>query len=90
MPRLTAFRARQPDIEIWLDTSGRLVDFDRQEVEFVLGRLRSAGGDRIEERRVDDDPGPFHWHFPCGLRATTRSARSRRSFAAKPGSKPST
>jgi LysR family glycine cleavage system transcriptional activator len=60
MPRLTTFRARQPDIEIWLDTSERLVDFDRQEVEFVLGRLRSVGGDRIEEKLFDDYLGPCH------------------------------
>ena len=60
MPRLTTFRDRRPDIEIWLDTSERLVDFDRQEVEFVIGRLRSVGTDRVEENLFDDHLGPAY------------------------------
>jgi len=59
-PRLTRFRGLRPDIEIWLDTSERLIDFDRQEVEFVIGRLRSVGGDRTEEALFDDYLGPCH------------------------------
>lgn len=64
MPRLTLFRERRPDIEIWLDTSERLVDFDRQEVEFVVGRLRSVGGERVEEKLFDDHLGPCHRKNP--------------------------
>jgi LysR family transcriptional regulator, glycine cleavage system transcriptional activator len=58
LPRLAAFRRQRPDIEVWLDTSERLTDFDRQEVEFVVGRLRSLGGDRTEEPMFDDYLGP--------------------------------
>lgn len=58
LPRLAAFNRQHRDIEIWLDTSERLIDFDRQEVEFVVGRLRSVGGDRTEEPMFDDYLGP--------------------------------
>ena len=58
LPRLAAFRALHPDINIWLDTSERLTDFDRQEVEVVIGRLRSAGGERTQETLFDDHLGP--------------------------------
>lgn len=53
-PRLALFRSQRPDIEVWLDTSERLVDFDRQEVEFVIGRLRAVGGDKVEATLFDD------------------------------------
>jgi LysR family glycine cleavage system transcriptional activator len=64
MPRLAEFRGLRPDIEIWLDTSERLIDFDRQEVEFVIGRLRSVGGDRTEEPLFDDYLGPCYRATP--------------------------
>jgi LysR family glycine cleavage system transcriptional activator len=69
VPRLTTFRERQPDIDIWLDTSERLVDFERQEVELVIGRLRSMGGDRVEEMLFDDYLGPCHRKQPGSHRA---------------------
>lgn len=58
MPRLAQFRELRPDIEIWLDTSEQLLDFDHQEVEVVIGRLRSVGGERREELLFDDCLGP--------------------------------
>ena len=58
LPRLAEFRERHADIDIWLDTSETLIDFDRQEVEFVLGRLRSTGSHRIEEMLFDEHLGP--------------------------------
>ncbi len=58
MPRLAEFRELRADIEIWLDTSEQLLDFDHQEVEFVIGRLRSVGGERMEESLFDDCLGP--------------------------------
>jgi LysR family glycine cleavage system transcriptional activator len=58
VPRLAEFRRQRPEIDLWLDTSERLTDFDRQEVEFVIGRLRSTGADRIEELLFDDHLGP--------------------------------
>ena len=60
LERLPAFRAQRPDIKVWLDTSERLVDFDRQEVEVVLGRLRAQGSERSEETLFDDYLGPCH------------------------------
>jgi LysR family glycine cleavage system transcriptional activator len=60
LPRLLAFRALRPDIKVWLDTSERLVDFDRQEVEVVLGRLRAQGTECSEEVLFDDYLGPCH------------------------------
>lgn len=63
-PRLAGFKAQRPDIDIWLDTTERLVDFDRQEVEVVIGRLRSAGADRLEETLFDDHLGPCHRPAP--------------------------
>ena len=59
-PRLARFRASRPDIDIWLDTSERLLDFDRQEVEVVIGRLRSSGTERIEETLFEDRLGPCY------------------------------
>lgn len=58
LPRLGRFREQHPDIDIWLDTSETLHDFDRQEVEFVLGRLRSSGTNRVEETLFDEHLGP--------------------------------
>jgi LysR family transcriptional regulator, glycine cleavage system transcriptional activator len=58
MPHLAEFRKLRPDIEIWLDTSEQLLDFDRQEVEFVVGRLRAVGAERAEESLFDDSLGP--------------------------------
>jgi LysR family glycine cleavage system transcriptional activator len=72
MPRLAIFRERRPDIELWLDTSERLVDFDRQELEFVVGRLRSLGGDRVEEKLFDDHLGPCHRKTPGSASAALR------------------
>jgi len=72
MPRLTAFRRQRPDIDVWLDTSERLTDFDRQEVEFVIGRLRATGGDRTQETLFDDHLGP------CHLASEDRSRHPRR------------
>ena len=69
MPRLSEFRRLRPDIEIWLDTSERLVDFDRQEVEFVIGRLRPIGGDHTEEAMFDEHLGP------CQLAGSDESRR---------------
>ncbi len=57
-PRLARFRQQRPDIEVWLDTSERLVDFDRQEVEVVVGRLRASGGEHLEVTLFDDCLGP--------------------------------
>jgi len=64
LERLGAFRALRPDVTVWLDTSERLLDFDRQEVEVVLGRLRSAGSLRTEETLFDDYLGPCHGTLP--------------------------
>jgi LysR family glycine cleavage system transcriptional activator len=60
LDRLPAFRELRPDIKLWLDTSEHLVDFDRQEVEIVLGRLRAQGAERSEEVLFDDYLGPCH------------------------------
>ena len=70
LPRLHEFRALRPDLTVWLDTSERLVDFDRQEVEVVLGRLRAQGAERREEMLFDDYLGPCHG-------AATTPARTR-------------
>jgi LysR family glycine cleavage system transcriptional activator len=32
LPRLTGFRARHPDLDVWLHTSDRMLDFERGEV----------------------------------------------------------
>ncbi len=54
LPRLPAFRARHPRVTVWLDTSEQLLDFERQEVEIVLGRLRATGAGCLEEALFDD------------------------------------
>ena len=54
LPRLPVFRALHPRIAVWLDTSEQLLDFERQEVEIVLGRLRAAGPGCVEEALFDD------------------------------------
>jgi LysR family glycine cleavage system transcriptional activator len=37
-PRLAALRESHPQIDLWLDTSGRTVDFDRDEVDILIRR----------------------------------------------------
>jgi LysR family transcriptional regulator, glycine cleavage system transcriptional activator len=54
LPRLPAFRVLHPRIAVWLDTSEQLLDFERQEVEIVIGRLRATGAGCIEETLFDD------------------------------------
>ena len=54
LPRLPAFRALHPRIAVWLDTSEQLLDFERQEVEIVVGRLRAAGAGCVAEALFDD------------------------------------
>ena len=54
LPRLPAFRELHPRIAVWLDTSEQLLDFERPEVEIVVGRLRAAGVASIEETLFDD------------------------------------
>jgi LysR family glycine cleavage system transcriptional activator len=54
LPRLPEFRAHHPRVAVWLDTSEQLLDFERQEVEVVVGRLRAAGADCVEESLFDD------------------------------------
>jgi LysR family glycine cleavage system transcriptional activator len=41
-PRLVHLRAAHPQIDLWLDTSGRAVDFDRDEVDIVIRRHSEA------------------------------------------------
>ena len=72
LPRLLVFRRLRPDVTVWLDTSERLVDFDRQEVEVVLGRLRAQGVDYVEECLFDDFLGPCHGKLPAGSGRLTR------------------
>lgn len=38
LPRLAAFRRAHPRVDIWLDTSGRAVDFERDEVDILVRR----------------------------------------------------
>ena len=38
VPRLPAFAQRHPEIDIWLDTTGRAVDFERDEVDVMIRR----------------------------------------------------
>jgi LysR family transcriptional regulator, glycine cleavage system transcriptional activator len=38
VPRLPAFVRRHPAIDIWLDTTGRAVDFERDEVDVLIRR----------------------------------------------------
>jgi len=54
LPRLPVFRKLHPHIAVWLDTSEQLLDFERQEVEIVVGRLRAAGAGCVEETLFDD------------------------------------
>jgi LysR family glycine cleavage system transcriptional activator len=54
LPRLPTFRALHPRIAVWLDTSEQLLDFERQEVEIVVGRLRAIGAGCVEETLFDD------------------------------------
>jgi len=37
-PRLARLRLAHPQIDLWLDTSGRIVDFDRDEVDILIRR----------------------------------------------------
>lgn len=38
LPRLTGFRRAHPRVDIWLDSSGRAVDFERDEVDVLIRR----------------------------------------------------
>ncbi len=41
-PRLPALKARHPRVDIWLDTTGRMVDFARDEVDILVRRFPQA------------------------------------------------
>ena len=58
LPRLGRFRDHHPEIMVWLDTSETLTDFDRQEVEVVIGRLGASGANRQEEVLFDERLAP--------------------------------
>lgn len=44
LPRLAALREAHPDIDIWLDTSERAIDFDYDEVDILISTQARAAG----------------------------------------------
>jgi len=70
LPRLPVFRELHPRIAVWLDTSEQLLDFERQEVEIVVGRLRATGAGCVEETLFDD-------YLTAGMRRNPSETQQR-------------
>jgi LysR family transcriptional regulator, glycine cleavage system transcriptional activator len=55
LPRLAALRAAHPDIDVWLDTSERAVDFEVDEVDILVSTQAHAPGPHTLARRLLGD-----------------------------------
>lgn len=60
LPRLTALREAHPDIDLWLDTSERAVDFDYDEVDILISaQARAAGAHTLARLLLPDCRRPL-------------------------------
>jgi LysR family transcriptional regulator, glycine cleavage system transcriptional activator len=55
LPRLTALRDAHPDIDVWLDTSERAVDFEYDEVDILISAQARAAGPHTLTRSLLTD-----------------------------------
>ena len=49
MPRMTSFRTALPEIDLWLDTSERKVDFETDEVDILITQASGVAGQETSE-----------------------------------------
>lgn len=60
LPRMAQFRAQLPDIDLWLDTSDRKVDFKTDEVDILITQADGvAAHGTIDSHLIDDERVPI-------------------------------
>ena len=60
LPRLAALRDAHPDIDVWLDTSERPIDFEFDEVDILIARdVRPAGPHTLVRPLLEDRRRPL-------------------------------
>ena len=60
LPRMAQFRAQLPDVDLWLDTSERKVDFKTDEIDILISQADGvAAHGTIDSHLIDDERVPL-------------------------------
>ena len=60
LPRMTQFRAELSDVDLWLDTSERKIDFKTDEVDILITQAEGvAAHGTIDSHLIDDERAPL-------------------------------
>ena len=60
LPRMARFRADLPDVDLWLDSSERKVDFTTDEVDILITHADGvAAYGAIDAHLIEDQRAPF-------------------------------
>ena len=83
LPRMVRFREEFPDIDLWLDTSERKVDFATDEVDILVTQTSGvAAHGTIDAHLIDDMRAPLA--APALIRQMSAASPGGRSFAQWP------